>query len=428
MKIIFLFVATIFLAPLSYAYDLIESPYLFGDWGGSRTSLNDHGISFTLGYGSEIAHNSTGGKDIYTAYTDQWVFGASFDFEKMGEWKGGSARIMITNRNGENLNDVAQLGNDMLVQEVYGRGQTWHLTQFWYEQKLFGDVLQWKIGRMTVGEDFATFSCDFQNLSFCGSQPGNIVGTYWLNWPTSVWATRFKVQATDAMFWQVGAYQVNPIYVDDSYARQDGLSLDNPGGTTGALIPLEFEWKPKLNGKPGSYVIGVWYNTSKGNDLFDDVNHDSQGLTGLPAYQHGGQYGGYLAFVQQLSGTEADPGWFVFLNIAQADQQTAAQDRQISVGGQYHGIFGRKLDSVGIGLACTDNNPRLAAYVHDYNVQHGTTKIAGDQCEYDSEVYYSYSPITSLYLRPNLQYVAQPGGTTDNPNILVLGLKSGVAF
>ena len=29
--------------------------------------------------------------------------------------------------------------------------------------------------RLTVGEDFASFSCDFQNLTFCGAQPGNLV-------------------------------------------------------------------------------------------------------------------------------------------------------------------------------------------------------------------------------------------------------------
>lgn len=61
-----------------------------------------------------------------------------------------------------------------------------------------------------MGEDFANFSCDFQNLTFCGSQPGNLVSGYWVNWPTSQWATRIKLQVSQQTYVQIGAYQVNP--------------------------------------------------------------------------------------------------------------------------------------------------------------------------------------------------------------------------
>src|SRR6202000_650347 len=138
-----------------------------------------------IAYGGESAHNFSGGSKELTEYTDQWVFGAKFDSEKLDYWKGGVFQVTYTDRNGTNLGDKAEIGNTELIQEVYGRGQTWHTTDFWYEQKFAGDQLQIKLGRLNVGEDFASFSCDFQNLTFCGSQPGNIVGSYWVNWPTS---------------------------------------------------------------------------------------------------------------------------------------------------------------------------------------------------------------------------------------------------
>lgn len=407
-----------------FAGDLLTRPFLLGDWGGYRSALATQGVSFSLSYGSETAHNFSGGDKEMTAYTDQWAFGVSIDTEKLGIWKGGSAQVMITDRNGENLGGVAGLGNNMLLQEVYGRGQTWHLTQFWYSQRLFDRFLDWKIGRMTVGEDFASFSCDFQNLSFCGAQPGNIVGSYWVNWPTSVWATRLKLNTGDQTFWQIGAYQVNPLYVDDSYARERGLNLENPGGTIGALIPLEFVWLPKSLELPGSYKFGIWYNTSKGDDLTLDINHRQRGTTGADPLQHDGQYGAYISFMQQLTGTLKEPGFFVFLNVSQADVQTAQIDRQISLGTQYHAPFGRHDDSIGFGVACTDNNARYAEFVHQKN----PGQIVGSGCEYDSELYYSYTPITSIYLRPNVQYVLHPGGTSENHDAFVLGLKTGVAF
>lgn len=423
-----LFVFTLFFSLNTFASDLSTRPFLFGDWGGARSSLIKQGLSFTVSYGSETAHNFSGGSKEMTAYTDQWVFGSGLDTEKMGLWQGGYFQLMITDRNGENLNDTAAIGNNMLTQEVYGRGQTWHLTQFWYSQKLFERALEWKIGRMTVGEDFGSFSCDFQNLSFCGAQPGNIVGSYWLNWPTSVWATRFKFHAGDEFSYQIGAYQVNPLYVDDSYARERGLNPEIPGGTTGALIPLEFVYQPKNPERAASYKFGIWYNTAKGNDLALDVHHAQRGTTNLDPLQHNGQYGGYISFVQQLTGTLIEPGFFVFLNISQADVQTAATDRQISLGTQYHGPFGRHDDTVGLGVACTDNNKRYAEYVRAKNARTGQNQIAGSGCEYDSELYYSYMPLTSLFLRPNLQYVLHPGGTTENHDAFVVGLKTGVAF
>jgi porin len=386
------------------AFDIVNNPYLLGDWSGERSHLESDGFKFTFGYGSEIAHNYSGGKKLYTAYTDQWVFGAGFDFEKLNAWKGGTAQIMITNRNGENLGTVAGIGNNMLIQEVYGRGQTWHMTQFWYNQEFLDKMLEWKVGRATVGEDFASFSCDFQNLSFCGAQPGNIVGTYWLNWPTSVWATRFKVHVSESSDFKIGVYQVNPVYVSDSYAQKYGLGLDNPGGTTGALIPLEYEFTSHKNNRLGTYKVGVWYNTS-------------------PAFQQDSQYGAYISFIQQLTGTGQDPGLFVFLNVTQADRQTAAVDRQISLGAQYKGPFKRHDDAIGFGVACTDNNSHFeGASERDPKV------IVGDGCEYDSELYYSYSPLKSVYLRPNLQYILHPGGTSQHDDAFVAGLKTGVAF
>ena len=75
-------------------------------------------------------------------------------------------------------------------------------------------MLDWKVGRLGVGEDFASFACDFQNLTFCGSDPGNLVGNYIFNWPVSQWATRLKVALDDFGYVQIGAYDINPKYLN----------------------------------------------------------------------------------------------------------------------------------------------------------------------------------------------------------------------
>ncbi|MFC5741687.1 carbohydrate porin [Dyella tabacisoli] len=402
-----------------------DSPYLFGDWNGTRSRLADEGIRFEFGYGSEAAHNFTGGTKQITRYTDQWKLGSTLDLEKLWGWSGGTFQIMMTNRNGRNLGADAHIGNNQLIQEVYGRGQTWHLTVFALNQKFFDGKLDWRIGRLPVGEDFASFSCDFQNLTFCGAPPGNIVGDYWVNWPTSQWATHLKLHTSEQTYVQIGAYQINPNYVNDRWARRNGWKLNNPGGTTGALIPLEFGWTPNANGLPGSYKVGAWYNNAGGSDLYYDVNRQPLAITGSAALKRDFRYGGYLSFQQQVSGK----GTTVFFNATQADRNTSATDRQIAMGMEYKGPFNRANDMVGFAIGASHANSRLAKYQRLYNQLHpNTPRLVKNGYEYVSELFYNWSPIPSINLRPNLQYILHPGGTRQNSNAFVLGLKTSVAF
>jgi porin len=412
-----------------HAEDISTSPYLLGDWGGQRKVLADQGVVFTFGYVSEIAHNTSGGTERLTRYTDQWAFGVALDLEKRWGWRGGLFQFTMTDRNGRNLGADANIGNNMLIQEVYGRGQTWHLTQLWLNQKLLEDRLELKLGRMTVGEDFASFSCDFQNLSFCGAQPGNLVGDYWVNWPTSQWAARIKYHTSNNTYLQLGAYQVNPKYVEDSYARHNGWKPNNPSGTTGALIPLEAGWQPAWRGLPGSYKLGAWYNTSDSEDLYLDVNRNPRGVTGLAPLQRSGRFGGYFGLQQQVTGSAGGRGATVFLNFTQADRNTARLDRQLALGVQYLGPFeGRPLDSAGLAVGATHDNGRFADFARQNNLRSGQDTSAGSGYELVGELYYAWNPVPSVSLRPNLQYIRHPGATSRNSNAFVIGLKSIIAF
>lgn len=421
---------TAFCAVPAQADDLSSNAYLFGDWGGERSKLADQGVSFNFGYGSEVAHNFTGGNQQLTRYTDQWLVGADLNLEKLLGWNGAIFHLMVTDREGRDLGADAHIGNNQLIQEVYGRGQTVHLTKFSIEQKLFGDRLTLNFGRLGIGSDFGAFSCDFQNLTFCGSQPGNIVGGYWLNWPDSVWAANAKVKTSKETYIQIGAYQVNPIYTSDNYARHSGAAPDFPDGTTGSLIPVEFGYLPTINGLPGSYKFGGWYNTSKTADLAMDARGGQFALTGAAPMEHNGTFGGYINFMQQVTGHHAGEGASLFLNVTMADKLTSATDSQFALGMEYNGVFNRPNDMVGLAVGGSHANGRYAQSVQEQNGLNPTLpqQIAYDGEEYVAEAFYSWSPIRSISLRPNLQYIVHPGGSTQNSNALVLGLKTTVAF
>jgi porin len=411
-----------------YADDASPNQGLTGDWGGLRTRLYQQGVDFQLGYVNEVAYNAKGGDEKLTRYADQIAVGSTLDMDKLLGWSRAKFQITLTQRNGENLSDEANLQTLQQVQEIFGRGTSPRWTQFWYDQAYFDGKLDVKLGRLGVGEDFMSFSCFFENLSFCGSLPGNIVST-WYNWPVSQWGTRVKVNFAPEWYVEVGAYQINPSYLEHG----NGIKLNNPDGTIGTLIPVELGWNPKVGkaGLPGSYRIGAWYDSSNQPDVFLAANGAPLATSpgAAPLIKH--NEAGYYAMLQQQVTTVGDDvsrGLSLFANFVQADRDTATIDQLITLGLFYTGPFAfRPQDDLGFAVGRTHVNSRVADGQNLQNAA-GLGPVSVQHSEYPVEVYYSINATQWLMLRPNVQYIHHPGGIEQNENVVVLGLKASVKF
>ena len=412
----------------AYADEASPNQGLLGDWGGLRTSLYQKGIDFQLGFTTEAGYNAAGGDDKLLRNADQFAFGVTLDMDKLVGLKGGKFQVTITDRNGENLSAVANLGTLMQVQEIYGRGNTFRWTQFWYDQLFFDGIVDIKAGRLGVGEDFMPFSCSFMNLSFCGSLPGNIVST-WYNWPVSQWATRIKVNVTPEWYGQIGFYNINPKNVQTS----DVFKLNNPPGTIGTLIPVEVGWTPKLFEArlPGAYRLGYWYDSSNQPNVFLAANGQPLVLSpGVPPLMENSESGWYAMAQQQVTTVygDASRGLTLFANFVQADRDTATIDQLFVVGLYYTGPFdARPQDDIGFAFGRTHVNNNVAQGQQLQNAN-GLGPVAVQTNEYPFELYYTFNVGNWLALRPNLQYIVHPGGTSQNDNVVVLGLKASVKF
>jgi porin len=405
------------------SHQLPPSYGLTGDWGGMRTKLHDDGIDVSAGYTGEIGGNFTGGKKHTVTETGQFALGATFDADKIAGIKGGTFQATATFRHGADLDRHAGLGTLQQVQEIWGRGQTFRLTQLWYEQKLAGGAVTIKAGRATVGEDFSSFSCTFMNLTFCGSQPGNLVGDYWYNWPVSQWMARLKVSHGD-LYAQAAVYQVNRANLGRKF-----FSFNVNRGT-GVLVPVELGWSPLLGSKQlvGSYKIGAWYSNVDAADVFFDINHEPRVITGLDPLQHNSRYGVWINAWQQILGRSQNgkpvSGVGLFLNATQADKRTSITDNQIAVG-----IFWKPPikslpnDVLAFAVGRTHVNSRFR-HGEILDPAHPEPQAS----EYATELYYSAHPTHWLEMRPNVQYIHNPGGRSKAHDIGVLGLKAGVTL
>lgn len=406
-KAIGISIVTLLLASQAYADKPLssESQWMLGDWNGKRTELQNKGYDFTFAYGGEVATlmDAKRSSNHGTEYADQFVFGTHLDLEKIAGWKDTEAQITITERNGRNLSNSSEALNGHLssAQEVWGRGQTWRLTDFWIKKQFLDQKLDVKVGRFGEGEDFNSFDCNFQNLALCGSQVGNWVGDQWINWPVSQWAARVKYSITPELYAQVGAYEYNL----ENLERGKGFNMSTDG-SHGAMIPLEVVWTPKLGAQKlaGEYRAGYYHSTADA-DVIDSTSGETD-------HHHGG----WLVAKQQLTAHEGDNtrGLTGFANLTLHDSKTNTVRDMQNIGLTYVGAMdARPQDEVAIGVARIGLNKDL----ND-----------GRDEEINAEVYYGFHANNWLTVRPNIQYVHHVGAYQDGENAWVGGVKFNTSF
>ena len=381
-----------------------ESPWMLGDWNGQRTAFQNQGYDFSFGYTGEMATliDAQRSSNHKTEYTDQFVFGAHLDLAKIAGWQDTEAQITVTQRNGQSLSQSAAALNGHLssVQEVWGRGQTWRLTDLWIKKKFLEQKLDVKVGRFGEGEDFNSFDCDFQNLALCGSQVGNWVGDQWYNWPVSQWAARVKYNINPEFYAQIGAYEYNP----ENLERGKGFNLSTDG-SKGVMLPAEVVWTPKLGEQklPGEYRAGYYYSTVEAEVISNPDQTDHH-------------HGGWIVAKQQLTAHHGDAsrGLTGFVNATVHDSKTNNVSDMQNIGLVYKGAMdSRPQDEIAFGIARINMNNDVSTDRHQ---------------EIDAEIYYGLHATPWLTIRPNVQYVRHVGADKNGENVWVGGIKFNTSF
>jgi porin len=259
-----------------------------------------------------------------------------------------------------------------------------------------------------MGTYFNVMSCDFQNNSFCGAQMGKWQGSKWINAPVSQWAVMSKYKFSPETYIQLGVFEFNPKNLKEG----EGWNFST-NDADGVSIPLEFVWQPKkgMNELPGIYRLGGFYNTA------DDVKNQKDIVTGKPQDHTYGMWG---VVEQQLTRENSDnQGLYGFMNFSFHDRITNKVENMQQIGLKYIGFFNNHSnDIIGLALNRVDVSDRYSQAHQSINTD----------AEYNIEMNYSYFPMKWLMLRPNIQYVIDPGATDHVDNALVLGLSSKIVF
>nr|WP_174505213.1 carbohydrate porin [Acinetobacter sp. Marseille-Q1620] len=427
------FITTIFLSLACLSSHIFAEPafnpdskWAFGDWNGTRTALADRGYEFTLGYTGQFAgtlHTEHKGKG--SAYADQWTIGTRFDLDKILDWDATRAEIKITHRGGQSLSQESNALSEKFfqTQEIYGRGQTWRLTDFWIEKSFLDRHLDIKIGRYGIGSEFSRADCLFQNLSLCGGQVSKGAGDQWYDAPVSQWAMRARYHLQPELYLQAGVFEQNPVNGNATTAK-DGFNLSTDG-SKGAIIPVEVVWSPKQAFEklplPAEYRFGYFYSTVDAKNVKYDYRQSNLDQS-LNEDYHKSSF--WVSMKQQLTTRSGDKsrGLTVMGQAIFFDDETSIYKDIQNVALVYRGLFESRIqDEFGLGVA--------RIHINDDAQKFKNSSLAhGFNSEVNTELYYGLKLMNWFMIKPNIQYIHNIGANASNGNAWVGGVKFNVEF
>jgi porin len=405
------------LAPLPFQL-VLPREHLLGDWCGTRTSLEDRGITPTLTFVTDSLGNPSGGQEQGFTTANNVGLDLNFDLKKLCDFEGGSFLLSMSYRFGGSLS-ANYIHNVFTVQQVFG-GETFHLINLAYLQKLFEDRVELRIGRIGAGDDFLVSPYDYVFVQ--NSFDGNPVGIFFNSpgmtaYPNDTWGALVKVRPTVSTYIMGGVYNGDPSIRDNSNHGVD-FSMDGPLFAI-AEIAYQPNSLPGDRGLIGNYKAGFWYD----NSLFSDFN------TG--EFERG-NWGFYTLFDQVLV-RFGEQGSHRGLGIAGSflvspDQSISRMPYFLTAALVTRGIFPlRPRDIIGLGVVYGHFSNDLQN--SQERAQRSGSNLGVQSHETVLELTYRLALLKSaLYVQPDLQYVFRPSGTGQIADALVLGAQVAVNF
>ena len=371
-----------------------------GNWGGLRDRLVDWGFTPTALYSATLQGNPVGGMRKGFKYAGLLDVYLDFDLEKIFGLRNTKFVVSGAWAYGENLS-AHDIGNFFTVSNDFN-GKFIGLYQLFIESNLWDDRLTFAVGRMGIGDDFATSEVFLLYVSAVIDQ--NPISLEYnipafLSNPDAALGARARVKPCDEFFLAAGVYNADPdaaanqkVSVDFDFTFNDGVILISEAGYTPGM-------SEGSGGLPGEYKIGAYYDTGGFNELADTEDRRS------------GNYGFYVVTDQMVYREPGKESQGLTLWAA----ATYSPEEEINVfpffiasGFAYEGVFtGRDEDVAGFGFAYG----RLSRELQDQDYEIGL------------EGTYIFQVTPWLGLQPDLQLIVHPGGSGSIPDALVAGIQ-----
>ncbi|HSY42697.1 MAG TPA: carbohydrate porin [Candidatus Acidoferrum sp.] len=393
---------------------LMDQQYLLGDWGGERTRLADHGITFDLNDIGDFQSNVGGSEQHRYIYFGRFRASGDVDLNKLANFD-GEFFISAICQYGQNLS-ADYLHVNTLTSSIAGV-QSERLDQFWYQMGLFKDLFKIKIGQVVAVDEFG--ATDFFDLLFndeLGYAPNAL---FYARQPFSPAGKPGVILKTDLSAITPGLYAKGGIFsaYDNPYVP-DGWGINyNDQFSHGYVGSFELGYQEQHTQYAGVYKIGVNANNLA---AYEDLN------TGKPV---SGDYTAYaLAEKTVYHPTDAEgqletkKGLDMLLEFVQAPDDRNPLEYEVTAGARYTGLIpGRDQDKIGVGFIYSENSRSSSAA---YRAVNGRGLGGETTVEFD----YQYNPAPWLTLQLDNQVIVDPGGDDTRSAIAIIGFRTILRF
>lgn len=388
------------------------------------SNLTDHGITLSSNYIGEFAANPAGGARQGAEFTGEFNLGADFDLDKIVGLPGGTIHVLFTARSGNDL-AAKSINNSISVQQKYGDGQTYQLTIFSYEQKLFNDMLDFKVGRLDISEDFtgSPFYCYFQSFAVC-SNPNLIEQDVFIGssfYPLAVWGANARFNPVPDFYIKAGIYQNAP-----ELNPHEGHGFDwSTSDSDGFQLPVEVGYAHTPLGAmtPDQYDVGI---------VIDRTHYLAPFYSATSPLR----YGRSAVYIQAqkllYQAAPASPRGLYGFGLAGfgISGRERTSNYSLEAGLLYQGPWpSRPLDTLGLVISDLHYNDNYINYLYAARVANGGIEHPRRNLIM-MELNYAVQVTPWLIMMPNFQYIVNPDGLGALPypnenekNAVVLGLQ-----
>jgi porin len=419
--------------PLGFLNNVDRTGALFGDMWGARPALARMGMTLSIANTWEVLGNATGGTGRGLVPEGLTTATLQMDTQRAFGWYGGLFNVSGEWIYGGNLSSH-YLGSLQTASGIEA-DPTVRLWELWYQQKLFEDRVDVKIGQQSLDQEFMVTQNGgyFVNTMFgwpmlpSADLPGGGPA-----YPLSALGVRARAHVTDSVTLLAGLYNGSPVSSiegDPQRNNAHGVNFLIGQGVLG-IVELQYAYpSPNTIVQPNepdplarTYKIGFWYDTWR----FASQQWANDGLllanpasSGVPQVLYG-DYAFYGVADQMIYRFADDPDRNI--NVFVRPMFTPIQDRNLitfslNAGLTMHEpILGRDDDTFGLGMGYTHVSTGQQAFNQQTAYYNPGTFVPTRSSETFLEATYQYQAKAWLQLQPDIQYVIYPGAGLANPN------------
>ena len=372
-------------------------------------TLADHGVYLVGKQLAEPLGNVSGGIKREGSYEGFANIGFDLDMNRIAGVSGGAVHFLVSDIQGQSF--ATYSGSSYLNNRVFaGVGPTLRLNELSYEQSLFEQHLNLRIGRIPAYTQFdgSELYCTFIT-SLCRTPAAYTFDRGYPPYPASTYAAIAQVRIAGPAYANIAVFENEPVLSTTSHSgfpgRDWGLNY-----ASGATIPAQLGYRTTAQQEhyPRAFDVGGFYDTGRYADPLLNAGGRNRVQFGGPSRMDNGLSQFYVQAQQMVYRPDAtDRGMTLFGGANWATSGQPNVQRMVFGGIYCKGLVpDRPNDTAGLAVSLLGVNPRITERISSLLAK--STGGQASRSEISYEVNYGLAVAPGFTFKPFLQFISHP--------------------